>query len=210
VTNEEETDLFQFSLVTGGREQGVSTATWADIDFDLHEFLIQDRRDLDWSSKDREEGGIPIPDDFIERIQARRLRNPESRLIFPNTLGKPEGHFLRQLQNLAKREGLNCGGCVNRKGESCAGNAVCSNWGLHRFRKTFATFHHDNGVPVRTIQRWLRRSSEGGTRRRTGKVVAAELAQPTGDLDDQSLSPSLSALCSLLSSPPSPSVPRSL
>lgn len=159
VTDEEETDLFQFFLVTGGREQEVSTATWADIDFDSHEFLIQDKRDLDWTSKDREEGGIPVPDDFIERMEARRRRYPDSRLIFPNTLGKPQGHFLRQLQDLAKREGLNCRGCVNRKGESCAGNAVCSNWGLHRFRKTFATLHHDNGVPVRTIQRWLRHSS---------------------------------------------------
>jgi integrase len=159
VTDEEETDLFQFFLVTGGREQEVSTATWADIDFDCHEFLIQEKRDLDWTSKDREEGGIPVPDDFIERMEARRRRYPYSRLIFPNSLGKPEGHFLRQLQKLVKREGLNCGGCVNRKGESCAGNAVCSNWGLHRFRKTFATLHHDNGVPVRTIQRWLRHSS---------------------------------------------------
>jgi len=159
VTNEEETDLFQFFLVTGGREQEVSTATWVDIDFDCHEFLIQDKRDLDWTSKDREEGGIPVPDDFIERMEARRRRYPNCRLIFPNTLAKPQGHFLRQLQNLVKREGLNCGGCVNRKGESCAADAVCSNWGLHRFRKTFATLHHDNGVPVRTIQRWLRHSS---------------------------------------------------
>jgi integrase len=159
VIDEEETDLFQFFLVTGGREQQVSTASWADLDLDRHEFLIQDKRDLDWSSKDSEEGGIPVPDDFIERMLARRRRYPDRRLIFGNAAGKPQGHFLRQLQRLAKRKGLNCGGCVNRKGESCAGNAVCSNWGLHRFRKTFATLHHDNGVPVRTIQRWLRHSS---------------------------------------------------
>jgi integrase len=159
VTDEEETDLFQFFLVTGGREQEVGTATWTDLDFDRHEFLIQDKRDLDWSSKDREEGGIPIPEDFIERMQTRRRRYPDSRFIFGNALGKPQGHFLRQLQRLAKREGLNCGGCVNRKGESCSCNAMCSSWGLHRFRKTFASLHHDNGVPVRTIQRWLRHSS---------------------------------------------------
>jgi integrase len=126
--------------VTGGREQEVSTATWADIDFDCHEFLIQDKRDLDWTSKDREEGGIPVPEDFIERMEARRRRYPDSRLIFPNTFGKPQGHFLRQLQDLAKSAGLNCRGCVNRKGESCAKEAVCSNWGLHRFRKTFANW----------------------------------------------------------------------
>ena len=74
VSDVEETDLFQFFLVTGGREQEVSTATWTDIDFDRHEFLIQDKRDLNWTSKDREEGGIPVPDDFIERMEVRRRR----------------------------------------------------------------------------------------------------------------------------------------
>jgi len=28
-------------------------------------------------------------------------------------------------------------------------------WILHRFRETFATLHHANGVPARTIQLWL-------------------------------------------------------
>ena len=36
---------------------------------------------------------------------------------------------------------------------------MCHHWGLHRFRKTFATMHHEAGVPARTIQRWLRHSS---------------------------------------------------
>jgi integrase len=36
---------------------------------------------------------------------------------------------------------------------------MCHHWGLHRFRKTFATMHHEAGVSARTIQRWLRHSS---------------------------------------------------
>jgi integrase/recombinase XerD len=26
---------------------------------------------------------------------------------------------------------------------------------LHKFRKTFATFHHEHGISVRTLQNWL-------------------------------------------------------
>jgi integrase/recombinase XerD len=74
--------------------------------------------------------------------------------------GKPEHHpegvyHLR----LAYPCGLNCGGCHNRKGQCCANKAMCHHWGLHRFRKTFATMHHEAGVSVRTIQRWLQHSS---------------------------------------------------
>jgi integrase len=43
--------------------------------------------------------------------------------------------------------------------QSCKDHAVCTEFGLHRFRKTFATHHHKKGVPVRTIQCWLEHSS---------------------------------------------------
>jgi integrase/recombinase XerD len=32
---------------------------------------------------------------------------------------------------------------------------VCAEWELHRFRKTFATFHADAGVNIHTLARWL-------------------------------------------------------
>jgi site-specific recombinase XerD len=32
---------------------------------------------------------------------------------------------------------------------------VCSKWELHKFRKTFATVHHESGVSARTLQAWL-------------------------------------------------------
>lgn len=139
VCDVDETDLFQFFLVTGGREQEVSNATYDDVDFDRAKFLIREKDG--WIPKDKEEGSIPVPHEFIERMKARRERYPKTTLIFPNADGRPNGHFLRMLQGLAKRSGLN--------GE----------WGLHKFRKTFASLHHQNGVPVRTIQCWLRHSS---------------------------------------------------
>lgn len=157
--NQEETDLFQFLLCTGVREQEAVYATWRDVDFARKTFKVTEKLDLGFTPKDKEEGSIPIPDSLVALLQARRKRNPNTRLIFAGPRGEPNGHFLRMLQGLAHRCGLNCGECHNRRGQCCKDKPMCHQWGLHRFRKTFATMHHEAGVSVRTIQRWLRHSS---------------------------------------------------
>lgn len=63
------------------------------------------------------------------------------------------------LKKLAFKAGLNCGECHNKAGKCCAEGPTCSRFILHRFRKTFATMHHEGGVSARTIQRWLRHAS---------------------------------------------------
>lgn len=157
--NQEEFELFQFLLGTGVREQEAMYATWQDVDFYNKMFKVTEKFDLGFTPKDKEEGSIPIPDTLVALLQCRRLRYPDTRLIFALPDGKPNGHMLRTLQRLALRAGLNCGGCFNRAGQCCKDKAICHHWGLHRFRKTFATMHHESGVPARTIQRWLRHSS---------------------------------------------------
>jgi len=158
--NREELELFQFLLGTGVREQEAMYATWRDVDFNDKKFKVSEKFDLDFTPKDKEEGSIPIPDLLVTLLHSRRTRYPDTRLIFPLPDGRPNGHMLRILQRLAFRSGLNCGGCYNRAGQCCKNKAICHHWGLHRFRKTFATMHHHEGdVPVRTIQRWLRHSS---------------------------------------------------
>lgn len=158
--NQDETELFQFLVCTGVREQEAVHATWTDVDFTRKKFHVREKRDhLVFTPKDKEERAIPIPDVLVELLLARRKRLPNSRLIFPGPDGKPDQHFLRILQNLAFRAALNCGECFNRKGQCCSDHAMCHQWGLHRFRKTFATMHHEAGVSVRTIQRWLGHSS---------------------------------------------------
>lgn len=157
--NLEEFELFQFLLGTGVREQEAMFAVWKDVDFNGKSFKVSEKLDLGFTPKDKEEGSIPIPDALVDLLKARRERYPNTRLIFPLPDGKPNGHMLRTLQRLAFRSGLNCGGCYNRAGQCCKDKAMCHHWGLHRFRKTFATMHHEAGVPVRTIQRWLRHSS---------------------------------------------------
>ncbi|HEY3937329.1 MAG TPA: hypothetical protein VGL97_07850 [Bryobacteraceae bacterium] len=64
------------------------------------------------------------------------------------------------MKKLALRAGLNCGECRNKQELQCDEHPVCKKWELHRFRKTFATMHHEGGlVSVRKIQKWLRHSS---------------------------------------------------
>jgi integrase len=157
--NQEESELFHFLLDTGVREQEAMFAVWKDVDFSGKSFKVSEKLDLGFTPKDKEEGSIPIPDSLVALLKTRRERYPDTRLIFPLPDGKPNGHMLRTLQQLAYRSGLNCGGCYNRAGSCCKDKAMCHHWGLHHFRKTFATMHHEEGIPVRTIQRWLRHSS---------------------------------------------------
>jgi hypothetical protein len=55
----------------------------------------------------------------------------------------------------AKRRSIkkhkHCTGTLDGKAVSCKDAACCEHWILHRFRKTFATMHHANGVPARTF-----------------------------------------------------------
>ena len=156
--NTDETDLFQFLLCTGVREQEAAHAVWSDVDFARSKYKVTEKLDLGFTPKDKEEGGIPIPDSLIARLEARRKRYPRSRLIFGRPDGSADGHMLRTLQLLAYRAGLNCGCCYSKAGHCCADKPICHHWGLHKFRKTFATMHHEAGVSAHTIQRWLRHS----------------------------------------------------
>lgn len=159
VANQDETELIQFLLCTGVREQEAEYATWRDVDFEERTYTVREKLDMGFTPKDKEEGSIPIPDLLVQLLRARRERCSNSRLIFPRPNGKAEGHFLRVIKELAFKAGLNCGECYNKAGECCATSPTCSRFILHRFRKTFATMHHEAGVSARTIQRWLRHSS---------------------------------------------------
>jgi len=82
---------------------------------------------------------VPIPSTFMAALREFCQGKHPGELLFPNTKGRPEGHFLRKCESIAKRAGF-------------------ENWQdfeLHRFRKTGATRHHENGVSVRKIQSWL-------------------------------------------------------
>lgn len=150
----EEAELFQFFLNTGLREQEVMYTSWKNIDFQGKVVKVRSKPEMGFRIKDKEERSVPVPDTLIASLLARKKRST-SMLVFPGPNGKPNGHFLRVLQNLAFRAGLNCGECVNKSGLSCGSSPTCGEWGLHKFRKTFATLHNEGGIPVSTLRLWL-------------------------------------------------------
>ena len=165
----------QFFLKTGARDKEVVFAAWTDIDFESKIFSVTHKKDLGFKPKNHEARRIPIPDDLIEMLRERRKVNPNDRLIFTNRHGGPERKFLKKLKHLAWRAGLNCTHCTTvseGKTVCCKDKPVCKKWILHRFRKTFATLHHEAGVSLRTLQNWLGHKSLETTIRYLGIAEA--------------------------------------
>ena len=163
--------IFQFFLETGLREQEVMYTTWRNLDPMGKVVAVRSKPEMGFRIKDKEERSVPVPDSLISALVDRR-KHSSSMFVFPGRNGKPNGHFLRMLQKLAYRAGLNCGECKTKSGKTCAVHPVCGEWGLHKFRKTFATLHSEAGVSPRTIQRWLGHGSLACTLR---YLAAADL-----------------------------------
>jgi integrase len=153
--NPEEEILFRFFLGLGMREREVMFAAWRDIDFERGLFRVTDKLDVGFTIKDKEERLIPIPSGLLDRLKKRYEKRTHDRWIFPTERGQPDGHMLRKLQKLGLRAKLNCGECRTKSGTSCKDAACCKQLGLHKFRRTYATLHHENGVALRTLMSWL-------------------------------------------------------
>jgi integrase/recombinase XerD len=156
---------FRFFLGSGGREQEVQYACWSDINFDLLTFKVTPKLDLGFTPKDHEERIIPLPSALMDELKIWRESNPDERLVFTNSWGQPQGHFLRILKETALQAGLNCGQCRDKKGRSCTKHPVCQTWIFHTFRKTYATWHHESGISIMTLMDWLGHSDLETTQR---------------------------------------------
>ena len=154
--------VWSFFLVTGMREQEVANCAWSDFNPSQGTVSVTMKlnRDLgiEFTPKDYEERTLRLTKDVIAALKKRRKSHGSDYLLFPNEDGKPNGHFLRDLQELAFKAKLNCGHCTarrHRKQVSCKDKPVCGKWGLHEWRKTFACRLHRSGVDARTIQHLL-------------------------------------------------------
>ena len=161
----EEKLIFTFFLNSGCREAEVSFAEYNDLNFKNNVLHIQPKPDRGFRLKGKKNGQrsakdrfVPVPPGLMSKLKARmKSKRAHVRdLVFPNSEGRPEGHFLRRLKIIAHRAGLNCGRCVAGDGTICTDHAVCGEWELHRFRKTFACWHHErNHISVNTLREWL-------------------------------------------------------
>jgi integrase/recombinase XerD len=98
-------------------------------------YKVTEHLDLGFRPRDKEEETVPIPDLLVDILTRRRLRHPRTRLIFPGRNGKPNGHAQRVIKGLALRAGVNCGGCTNKKKQSCATHPVGRHVLLHKMQR---------------------------------------------------------------------------
>lgn len=112
----EERMLFEFFLGTGFREQEVMFCSWKNVDFTGKVIMVKSEPDMGFRPKDKQERSVPVPDSLIESLKKRK-KGSTSMLVFPGPDGKVNGHFLRMLQRLAYRAGLNCGECLTKSGQ---------------------------------------------------------------------------------------------
>jgi integrase/recombinase XerD len=135
----DELALFQFFLCSGAREGEVQHAEWTGIDYAGGVFNIVARNG--WRTKGRKDRTVPLPTALLEVLKQRQATST-STYIFHGRDGGINHHYLDTLKGLAKRAGLNPQDFI-----------------LHRFRKTYATNLHQDGVDIRTIQSRLGHAS---------------------------------------------------
>ena len=182
----EEDIRYKFFLGSGCRDKEVTYASWQDVDFSNSTFHVCRKEDVGFTPKSHESRTIRLPKALLQLLKVRHKTAQHPRWIFVNDEGRPDNHFLRKLKRIARRAGLNCGQCetfitegkYDRKKRvkvSCKDRPVCERFRLHRFRKTCATRWHEEGIPIRTIQRWLGHKSLETTQIYLGETDASKL-----------------------------------
>lgn len=167
VADVDQTDLIQFFLRTGARDEEVAYLEWKDIDWKNQRITICEKPGV-WKPKDKENRTLPVRDGvLLKRLEARRKRQrPPSHLVFPNTLGGPDMHLIRQLHKIVAR--------LKAKDIIIEGAPT-----LHRFRRTYATMMA-KGSDVPTVQKLLGHSDMATTARYlAADDVLAEKASET-------------------------------
>jgi integrase/recombinase XerD len=93
--DEDERIVFKFFLASGCREGEVAHTEWRDLDFVHNKLHIQPKPEWKWKVKDKEDRFVPMPPALMAELKARQNGARPIDLVFPNSQGRPEGHFLR-------------------------------------------------------------------------------------------------------------------
>ncbi|HEX4068188.1 MAG TPA: site-specific integrase [Acidobacteriaceae bacterium] len=146
----------------GLREQEMEFLEWADIHWTDSVLRVRGKMHWGFKPKDSEQRDVPIPSDLLALLKDWRAKHLKTRLVLGTGKdhNKPNGHLLRNLKALAKRAGLACKEC-----DGCKGANGCSQFTLHKLRRTYGTTLLRAGVDVRTVQALLGHSDLESTLR---------------------------------------------
>ena len=136
VCDPEEKRWFRFFLLTGFREMEVVYCMGRNLNARHSTVGMTWKPEYKWEPKAYKEREVPIPAAFMTELMDLRLGRNE--LVFHTASGLPKLDFLDCCKAIAKRAGLDP-----------------ADWYLHKFRATFATWHLQNAVDLRTVQQWL-------------------------------------------------------
>jgi integrase/recombinase XerD len=147
---------YLFFLDTGCREREVMFACQDDFNFESEDsefastYEVRPKPDLGFKTKKGKTRVVPLTPRLAKALQMWFAMIGGRRLVFVNRDGRPEGHFLYKLKNIALKAGLNCGHCKTGKKDEfgniipgtelyCKTSPVCKNWTVHKMRRTWAT-----------------------------------------------------------------------
>jgi integrase len=155
------------------RDQEIQFSEFTDITWDESVYRVRSKPQYKFTVKDYEERDIPIPLDFRAQLNEWKESHPKQNLIVPTTNGKPNKKLLRMIKRLARRAGIECGWCKNcvlgKKGE-CG----CSEFELHKFRRTCITTWLRNRIDPRTVMQYAGHSDLETTLRYLRPAAAQE------------------------------------
>jgi integrase/recombinase XerD len=134
--------------MTRMREQEVMHVCRKDIKFADCVVRVSHKPDRGWTPKAYKEREIPVPAKLMGSLKKLHAKSNGCPLVFPTSGCNPKLDFVDCCKAIAGRDKL-------KK----------SDFWLHKFRATFATWSQWAGVDLRTVQQWLGHSDMESTMR---------------------------------------------
>ena len=168
-----EATVFNLALKLGLRDREVQFAEFHDISWHESVFRVRSKAKYNFTVKDYEQRDIPIPLDLLDELKAWKEEYRDRNLIVPTVKGNPNRKLLVMTKRVARRAGVECGWCKNCV-DGVKGELGCSEFELHKFRRTCITTWLRNKIDPRTVMEYAGHSDMETTLRYLRPAAASE------------------------------------
>ena len=155
------------------RDREVQFAEFQDISWHESVFRVRSKAKYNFTVKDYEQRDIPIPLDLLDELKAWKEEYRDRNLIVPTVKGNPNRKLLVMTKRVARRAGVECGWCKNCV-DGVKGELGCSEFELHKFRRTCITTWLRNKIDPRTVMEYAGHSDMETTLRYLRPAAASE------------------------------------